>query len=375
MIENSIRKRRLGLSSRFRINFDQIRLESAFKLSDFEDESPASQRCGPMASARINNQVIAVGSEQGLIYLVNINDFSKIVKDWIAHVNTISDMKTQPNAERVLTASGDLSLKLWDIESEKWIKSFGPHKCSTKSISFYDTNILCTGSRDGTIKVHDLRKDQPTVLSIPDAHRNLTFSRRRPSKLIFKSDPTNCVTSTVFDPYIPRIYSAGANDATIKIWDLRKLQKLKRNHRCDETFIEPAHKIHHPKTGSNCGYSQLLFSNCQLFAGCSDHKIYRYDNLMSEDSPTIFTGFHYEPYFKIATLEDRLLVSGSKIGAIVWNLEHTKSSIYPETRLPLGHLEMSNNMSSETIVIETDWEALSIFTFRDDFQACKWAIN
>lgn len=383
-ITDSLQRRKLGLKHIIDISYvvDEFKYSGTLKLREDDEEFELipddylRRQGGPLASTKITSDILAIGCEDGSIYLLDIKKFKKL-KHWDAIDNAIFDLTTRPNTQNLLTASGDSTIRLWDIESQKNTLIFSPHYSSIKSVSFYDSNTLCSGSRDGTIKVHDLRLQEPTIVVIPDAHKNMTYSKRRTRKLELKTDPTSCVTSTTFDPYIPRIYSAGANDAAIKIWDLRKLRRVKRGRGPLATF-QPAHKISHPIKGVNCGYSQLLFSNCKLYAGCSDHKIYSYSNLMSNEEPLVYAGFYYKPYFRLATLENRLLLSGSgNGGAMLWSLDPKRPGDYTlgGARKPFKVLENNNSMARETALIETTSDPCSIYTFSDDFQISKWNLG
>lgn len=380
-VTEAIQKRRLGMRRRIDIDFavDRIRLKEAIKL-EFEP-NPADEDYktnGPLACATVNKRVIAVANEDGHIDLLQKSQL-KSTAHWLGHENAIFDLKTSPDQKTILTASGDTTIKQWDIETKKELTTLKPHHSSVKSISVYDPHTIASGSRDGTIQVHDIRSKTPTMIVIRDAHRNNAISKTR--KVISKTDPISCVTNVVFDPCFPRIYSTGANDATIKLWDLRKqTQRNKPRRTIDGTTLvnEPYACIHHPRKGMHCGYSHLLISSCKIYAACSDNKIYCYNGFESHDEPIKFTGYSYDTYLRLAILDDRFLISGAKrSGAIMWSLSNKSSSkYYPETtKQPIGQLKPDDNDMNDTNVIETDWDSLSIFTFRDDRLVCKWSMQ
>ena len=71
------------------------------------------------------------------------------------------------------------------------------------------------------------------ILSIKDAHRNNLKSTKKSNKrsTITKgvlSDPNSVVTSVIFDK-CNYLYSSGANDGCIKIWDLRNVNSNTSN--------------------------------------------------------------------------------------------------------------------------------------------------
>lgn len=381
-VNQAISRRKLGLPGRIQIDFliDRIRLKEATRLS-----SPALpdaddlKTYGPLASAKLRNNIIAVANEHGYVNLLQTERELKDIAQWVGHDNAIFDMKATPDQEKLITASGDATIKLWDVESKNEITSLHSHHSSVKSISIYDSNIIASGSRDGSIKVHDLRLKLPTVIVIRDAHRNRTIAK--PRRISTKTDPISCVTNVVFDEHFPRIYSTGANDATIKLWDLRKFAPTNKPRRTLDGQLlinQPNIEVHHPSKGVHCGYSHLLLSSYKVYAACSDNKIYCYDNFGSNEEPIKLIGNQYDTYLRLAVMDDRYLLSGTKGGgAMIWTLGNKCSSMYyPETtKQPIGQLKPDNSDNFDTTLIETDWESLSIFTFRDDRLVCKWTMQ
>lgn len=379
-VNTAIIRRKLGFQERIDIDFalDRIRLKEVLKLTSAAEQNEDLKTCGPLACAKLNDNKIAVANEDGYVNLLRTDKLDNL-SHWVAHENAIFDIKATPDCRTLLTASGDTSIRQWDLETKKMIAILSPHFSSIKSISIYDSNIIASGSRDGTIKVHDLRSKNPTVIAIRDAHRNRALGK--PRKMTAKTDPVSCVTNVVFDSHFPRIYSTGANDATIKLWDLRKNPKINKPRRTLDGQIlinQPYIEVHHPSKGRHCGYSHLLLSSCKVYAACSDNKIYCYDNFISESEPIKFMGYKYDTYLKLAVVDDRFLLSGTKGGgATMWSLARKQSSMYyPETiKQPLGQLKLDENEGCDTNVIEADWNSLSIFTFRDDRLVCKWSMQ
>lgn len=380
-VNTALRRRKLGLPCRIEIDFafDRLRLKEAIKLTSRPNSDEQDLKTyGPLACARINSETIAVANEDGYVNLLRTKKLDNAAH-WMAHENAIFDVKANPDQRSIFTASGDTTIKQWDIETKKEINRILAHYSSIKSISVYDHNILASRSRDGSIKVHDLRLKPATVLVIRDAHRNQIIGKAR--KVSAKTDPVSCVTNVVFDPYCPRIYSAGANDATIKLWDLRKISQSSRFKRTADgqlVYNQPSVCIHHPSNGVHCGYSHLLLSSGKLYAACSDNKIYGYDRFLPNTEPIKFTGYRYDTYLRLAVMDDRFLISGAKgDGAIIWSLGNKHSSkYYPEmTKQPFGQLKPDEVDRFDTNVVETDWDSLSIFTFRDDHLVCKWTMQ
>lgn len=380
-VNTALRRRKLGLPGRIELDFafDRIRLKEAVKLAARPNQDDQDLKTyGPLACVKIDAKTIAVANEDGYVNLLRTERLESKAH-WMAHENAIFDIKANPDQSSIFTASGDTTIKQWDLETKKQVNSIVAHYSSIKSISIYDKNVLASGSRDGSIKIHDLRIKPATVLMIRDAHRNQIIGKTR--KVTAKTDPVSCVTNVVFDQYCPRIYSTGANDATIKLWDLRRISQTNRVKRTADgqiVFNQPFTSIHHPSKGVHCGYSHLVLSSGKIYAACSDNKIYCYDRFLPETEPIKFTGYRYDTYLKLAIMEDRFLLSGAKGGgAIIWSLGNKQSSkYYPETtKQPFGHLKPDDIDRFDTNVVETDWETLSIFTFRDDHLVCKWTMQ
>ena len=381
MINSALRRRKIGLgNSRIEIDFaiDQLRLKELIRLPDTSshDQNDLNAKTyGPLACARLDNDLYAVANEDGHVNLIRTKKL-RYISHWLAHENAIFDIKSSPDGKSLLTASGDATIKKWDVETKKETLNLATHFSSIKSISIYDDNTMASGSRDGSIQVHDLRQKKSNIIIMKDAHRNLTLGKSR--KTSTKTDPISCVTNVLFDPWFPRLYSSGANDAAIKLWDLRNV-RAKRTTDGQLSVNQPYIKVHHPTKGVHCGYSHLLLSSGKLYAACSDNKIYCYENFGTTHEPIRFTGFRYDTYLRLAIMDNRFLFSGGKgSGAQMWSLGRNQNSsiYYPETtKQPVGQLKADSTDRFDTNVIETDWDSLSVFTFRDDGLVSKWTLQ
>ncbi|KAL8471281.1 hypothetical protein ACS0TY_028798 [Phlomoides rotata] len=123
-----------------------------------------------------NAHILALTDELGYITLFNTRkkfpDFSSYrenadkakISEWIAHENAVFDLCWIKDDTNMLTASGDQSIKIWDIEERKCIRALMGHTGSIKSISCHPSNqeVIVSGSRDGSFAIWDTRSSKNT---------------------------------------------------------------------------------------------------------------------------------------------------------------------------------------------------------------------
>uniref|UniRef100_A0A3Q0S6P1 Denticleless E3 ubiquitin protein ligase homolog (Drosophila) n=1 Tax=Amphilophus citrinellus TaxID=61819 RepID=A0A3Q0S6P1_AMPCI len=78
---------------------------------------------------------------------------------WLAHENAVFDIAWMPGEPQLVTAAGDQMARLWDVKSGELLGSFKGHLCSLKSVAFApeEKAVFSTGARDGNIMVWDIR--------------------------------------------------------------------------------------------------------------------------------------------------------------------------------------------------------------------------
>jgi denticleless len=57
-------------------------------------------------------------------------------EDWLAHRNAVFDVEWMPGANKLLTASGDQTIALWDVAAEQIVSVFRGHSSSVKTVRF-----------------------------------------------------------------------------------------------------------------------------------------------------------------------------------------------------------------------------------------------
>ncbi|CAG2111685.1 unnamed protein product [Medioppia subpectinata] len=239
--------------------FSKLSLCRQYLFTDLNDVG------APPLALALNHRLLSVANDGGDVALLDKSDLNLRHK-WTAHNNAIFDIKWRPEFDHHLgTASGDKSISVWDINK---------------------------GGSVIVIESAHLSK-LPAVKSSP---------RVKPQR----TSPLNSVTCVAFNGLTDHLYSSGANDATIKLWDLRKCRRNKLNKTSSTPFRE-LYQTSRRGTPSH-GFTCLTFdSKNRLFASCSDHNSYDFAHNGSIKS--------------IGFKDENVLASGSRDGLIkIWDL-------------------------------------------------------
>ncbi|XP_076312766.1 WD40 domain-containing protein denticleless isoform X2 [Tachypleus tridentatus] len=215
--------------------------------------------------------LVAVASEDGDIFILDSN---KKIKSGVL------------TKAKLVTASADLNLILWDVPSSQKLVSFKGHFSSVKCVDFrpLSRDVLASGARDGNINIWDQRCIRKDLHHVPEntiwnAHC-ATFQstgtprhKKKESTSGPSTNPLNSVTSLVFQDE-NLLISSGTADGVIKVWDLRKTYS---GHKKEST---PKYRL--PFCGESVkthGFTSLTLhpSRSCLFASCTDSIIYQYN--------------------------------------------------------------------------------------------------
>ena len=157
------------------------------------------------------------------------------------HSNGVMCLQFEDNV--LITGSYDTTIKVWDIETAKVVRTLTGHTAGIRALQFRD-NRLISGSLDGTVKVWDWKKG--TLLRSMDAHDDgvitVNFTQRYQAsgskdKNIRVWDYTTNQTFTLrghsdwvnnvkIDEASRTLFSA-SDDLTIRIWDLDTRQCIR----------------------------------------------------------------------------------------------------------------------------------------------------
>jgi len=164
-----------------------------------------------------------------------------------AHSNAIFDLKWHPNDDHIATASGDQSIVVYSVRHENRLTTLAGHTQSVKCVAWEpeNGNVLCSGGRDGSILVWDLRVGESRRASmghgelgpslvIPQAHKNVgsrcTPNGRKVARSITSltyatGKPYSIISSGSFDGCVGFILPVGQPltnlDSILREWDIR----------------------------------------------------------------------------------------------------------------------------------------------------------
>lgn len=167
---------------------------------------------------RQDGKLLVAGDATGLIQIFDLNTRA-ILRTWKKHDRPVQVTKFSPtNLTRVLSASDDTSIRLWDLPTGETTSTFLGHTDYVRTASFLPSSsseIILSGSYDNTVRLWDPRTHTSTSTSV------LRFSHPEPieSVLGLPGGTTILVASG------PRIY----------IWDLIAARLLTTLHNHQKT--------------------------------------------------------------------------------------------------------------------------------------------
>ncbi|XP_076885128.1 uncharacterized protein LOC143534551 [Bidens hawaiensis] len=351
----------------------------AFDYGCEDDASP------PMAlsfcKTSRNAHILAVTGEDGYVCLYNTSlkfpssatsaeNAEKARKgQWLAHDNAIFDVCWIKDDTNLLTACGDHSIKVWDIQQRKCVQLLTGHTGSVKSISAHPSNndIIVSGSRDGSFALWDLRcskstrspSDTLTIATVQGAHTSSNGKTRgRHSKAASMS-----VTSVLYMKDEVSIATAGAVDSVIKFWDTRSL-KAPINQACSQDMSSR-------KWTRSYGISSLSqdLNGVYISASCMDSSIYLFNALQLEKGPIkSFKGCDIGTFFVKSKLSPDAghILGGSSDGlAYVWQVNKPQAD----------PIKLEGHEGEVTAVDWCSHEIGKVATAADDSVVQLWNIN
>uniref|UniRef100_A0A803TB31 Katanin p80 WD40 repeat-containing subunit B1 n=1 Tax=Anolis carolinensis TaxID=28377 RepID=A0A803TB31_ANOCA len=192
------------------------------------------------------------------------------VQSLTGHTTPVESVKINTNEELIVAGSQSGSIRIWDLEAAKILRTLMGHKANICSLDFHPFGgFVASGSMDTNIKV---RPSLPFIYGHESAVRCLRFSPDgkwlasssddhtvklwdlAAGKIMFEfAGHTGPVNMVEFHPN-EYLLASGSSDRMIRFWDLEKFQVVS----CIEEEATPARCV--------------LFNpdGCCLFAGCQD---------------------------------------------------------------------------------------------------------
>jgi WD40 repeat protein/nucleoside phosphorylase len=170
-----------------------------------------------------------------------------LVRTLVGHAFMVAGCAVSPDGLRVVSASDDRTLKVWDLDSGRELASLRGHTNSVSScVVTPDGRRVVSASRDHTLKVWDLDSNRllaslrghtagvDACAVTPDGRRVVSASHDRTLKvwdldsgrqLASLQGHTSAVTGCAVTPDGRRVVSA-SHDHTLKVWDLDSGRQL-----------------------------------------------------------------------------------------------------------------------------------------------------
>jgi WD40 repeat protein len=275
-----------------------------------------------------NSEVISASGDKTL-RLWNIAQ-GKFFRIFHGHEYSVSSVSVAPNKKIIASASWDYTVKLWDIETGQEIRTCIGHKDRVNAVLFSPNGqYIISASNDHTIKMWDvstgqeirtflghrgrvydiaITADARKLASASSGHTIRLWDVGSGEQLHTLVGHTDRVNAVDFSPDGHSIISA-SNDGTLKLWNINTGYEIR-------TYSGHTGRV----------YDVLFFNSGNFFASASrDRTIRIWDKDMS-DAKHIFWG-HTGPVNSIAmTSDDMLLVSASNDKTLkVWELENISS--------------------------------------------------
>jgi len=232
------------------------------------------------------------------------------------HSHCVNCVAISPDGKTILSGSDDKTIKRWNLETGKELKTFRGHQDYVKSVAFSpDGKTMVSGSDDKTIKWWDL--DSGLLIRTLEGH----------------ADHVNCI---VFRPDGNTIIS-GSTDTFIKLWDLKS----------DEIRTLSGHD-----QSVNC---VAISQDGEYLISGSDDKTIKYWDLQTGELMRTFTGHMDHVKSVVFYPGDQTIISVSWDNTIKrWDIETGKEI------LPIkGHDQPVNSIavsSDGQFMISASWD-------------------
>ncbi|KAJ5026028.1 sulfur metabolite repression control protein-like protein SconB [Bipolaris maydis] len=240
-------------------------------------------------------KLLASGSSDNTIV---VHDFTQMKRTTlVGHTDWVNSVKIDLPSRTLLSASDDMTVKLWDLDTHRCIRTYEGHVGQVQQVlplplAFeIDENDFIANANNDSSDTASLSSDMPhsLPLPLPSSSSNTSSSSQTPAddSLFFPDDPTR--------PAPPSYMLTGSLDGTIRLWHV------------------PSGRCVHRFFGHVEGIWSLAADSLRLVSGAEDKTIKIWDPRTGKHERTL-TG-HTGPITCVG-LSDESVVSGSEDGTV-----------------------------------------------------------
>lgn len=204
-------------------------------------------------SATPNEKLLAVAGEDGAVTVVDVGAPAEgfrgfgnasafpsfeVKRRFRAHDNAVFDTRWCRGSERLVTASGDGTARLFDAETAAELGAFRFHRGTVKAVAVRPGSggdVFASCGRDGALALWDARvvsrargdAGEPAarpVAAVERAHEDAGLKGKTKTKTKTAKSSVS-VSSAAFAHDGQVLLSAGAADGLVKLWDVRRLRR------------------------------------------------------------------------------------------------------------------------------------------------------
>ncbi|ETO33318.1 G-protein beta WD-40 repeats containing protein [Reticulomyxa filosa] len=176
-------------------------------ISPLQSNSNKSNNIGVIGG---NGYTICSGSSDKTIRIWDIETTKQFIA-FEGHQQALNSVKYGSNElmNTILSGSEDKSVRLWDIRSGKQIQVFNGHTSEVWAVAYSPfvtnnidigeiSNVICSGSRDSTIRFWDIRSNKNSLHLIKDCNGILCVKFFQLKKDMKRKSDTVCDVQFVF---------------------------------------------------------------------------------------------------------------------------------------------------------------------------------
>ncbi|MCA2618423.1 hypothetical protein, partial [Microcystis sp. M099S2] len=291
-----------------------------------------------------DGKTLVSGSDDKTIKLWNV-ETGKEIRTLYGHDNSVTSVNFSPDGKTLVSGSDDNTIKLWNVETGQEIRTLYGHDSYVSSVNFSpDGKTLVSGSYDKTIKLWDVETGQEI-------------------RTLYGHD--NFVYSVNFSPDGKTLVS-GSNDKTIKLWNVETGQEI-RTFKGHDSYVYSVNFSPDGKT---------------LVSGSNDKTIKLWNVETGQEIRTLYGHDSYVWSVNFSP-DGKTLVSGSNDKTIkLWNVETGQeirtlkghdSSVYSVNFSPDGKTLVSGSYDKTIKLwdVETGQEIRTLY----GHDSYVWSVN